>query len=228
LFAVAFVFSGLAAAASIGQEFEDSIYWLNKPAWNDYPDYAGNISIEYSATDLIEKRETREVCTSYSNTTSENGTQVETCDNYENETVAGEKVPIFNITGNSKLYLGDGHVRTNLTIGLNELSANTLKESTILMSEDKYISWFNGNYYYNESNITSSDLDELQGKLRSMSARGGNTNLLATRINGLEVESLDPFRASADTTMVFRFNDFRYGSFVLSELIRVEVNSGIA
>jgi len=228
VFTVAFVFSGLAAAASVGQEFEDSIYWLNKPAWNDYPNYAENISIEYSATDLIEKRETREVCTSYSNTILENGTQVETCDSYENETVAGENVPIFNITGNSNVYLGDGHVRTNLTIGLNELSTNTLKETTLLMSEDEYITWFNQNYYYNGSDITSSDVDKLQGQVRDMSARGDNTNLQASRINSLEIDSVDPFRASADTTMVFRFNDFRSGSIILSDLIEVRVESSIA
>jgi len=228
LFAVVFIISPVMAADNVGQEFEDSIYWLSKPAWEDRPSYAEDITIQYSATNLIQKRETREVCTSYINTTLVNGTKVETCDSYENETFTGENMPIFNITGDSNAYLGDGHVRTNLTIRLNELSTNTLKETTSLMSEDEYINWFNQNYYYNGSNITSSDVDKLQQKVRDMSARGENTNLQASRINSLEIHSLDPFRASANTTMVFRFNDFRSGSIILSDLIEVKVESNIA
>jgi hypothetical protein len=218
----------VAADDSVGESLEEALYWLEKPAWDDRPSYAENIELEYSATDLIQKRETRQVCTGYNNTTLDNGTTVQECDSYENQSFAGENAPIFNITGNNNSYLGDGHVRTNLTIGTNELSTQTLKQTTFLMNRSKYVDWFNQRYYYNSSNITSEEVDELENKLQSMSAYGSNTNLKATQVNSLEITSLDPFKASADTTMVFRFNDFKTGSFVLSDLIRVWVKSDIA
>ena len=217
--------SGLAASDSVSDDFQDAMYWLEKPAWNDLPSYAEDSSIEYRATDLIQERVTRETCTEYNETNSTDG--IPECINYENETVPGSNAPIFNVESGNWSYLGNGNVRTNITIGLNELSTQTLKESTFLMDEDEYINWFNQRYYYNKSNITSSELDDLQDKLKSMSAYADNTNLKASQINSLEITSLSPFRASADMTMVFRFNDFRTGSFVLSDLYGVEVKSGL-
>jgi len=205
----------------------DSMEWLQKDAWSDRPSYAENISIQYSATDLIQERVTREVC-SGDNLINETSGQFYCNGTMENQTMPGGNAPIFDISGNSNAYLGNGHVRTNLTVGLNELSTQTLKETTFLMDESEYVNWFNQNYYYKGSNITGSEVDELQSKLTSMSAHGENTNLKATRFNSLEITSIYPFRASADTTMVFRFNDFRSGSFVLSDLVSVEVDSSIA
>jgi len=214
-------FAGSAVPAS--GDFQSEQYWLEKSAWEDRPSYAEEINVQYSPTDLIQKRETREVCASYTNTT--DGTI--TCEDYENETHAGSDIPVFNITSGRSKYLGNGYIRTNLEIEVNQLSTNILKESTFLMSESEYITWFNERYYYNGTNITGSELDNLQDKLSSISARGGNTNLLATRTNSFEIQSADPFEATANTTMVFRFEDFRSGSFVLSDLIRTEVNSGL-
>jgi hypothetical protein len=227
LLAAGFATAGAAATnGSVTDELTESMYWLQKPAWDDRPSYAENISIQYSPTDLIQKRETREVCTEYGNETNST-TGLRNCLSYENQTFAGESVPIFDIQSGENAYLGDGHVRTNLSIGLNELSTKTLKQTTLLLSESDYIDWFNERYYYNGRNITSSDVGALEDRLFSMSARGQNTNLLASRFNSLKVDSVSPFRASANTTMVFRFEDFRSGSFVLSDLMRVEVASGI-
>ena len=214
---------GAATNGSATDELRESMYWLQKPAWDDRPSYAENISIQYSPTDLIQKRETIEVCSSY--TTTANFSK---CESYENQSYAGQSVPIFDIESGSNSYLGDGHVRTNLSIGLNELSTKTLKQTTSLSSESEYIDWFNERYYYNGTNITSSDVETLENRLFSMSARGQNTNLLATRFNSLKVHSVSPFRATANSTMVFRFEDFKSGSFVLSDLMRVEVASNIA
>lgn len=76
---------GFAAAATEN-------YWLDKPEWTDRPSYAENFTIQYQATDLIQKREAREVCTKYNETSS----SIE-CLNYENQTVAGQGVSIFNM-----------------------------------------------------------------------------------------------------------------------------------
>jgi len=67
LLAVCFLFS-FVGAASVGEEFENAMYWLEKPAWNDLPSYAEDSSIQYSATDLIQEHVTRETCTEYNTT----------------------------------------------------------------------------------------------------------------------------------------------------------------
>lgn len=215
-----FLMVSFVGASSVGTEFENSMYWLQKPAWTDLPSYAEDTSIQYSATDLIQERVTREVCTDYNYTSME-------CLKLENKTMPGSNAPVLSVKSGNWSYLGNGNVRTNISIGLNELSTQTLKESTFLMNEQEYIKWFNQRYYYDGGNITSPDVDELQAGLKSMSVYGGKTNLRASRINSLEITSLSPFRASADVTMVLRFDDFRTGSFVLSDLYRVEVDSGL-
>lgn len=194
--------------------------WLDKDAWSDRPSYAEDISIEYSPTDRIEKRETVKRCVDYDNDSIE-------CNEYENVSKPTDSVFIFNFTSSNNEYLGDGDVRTNLVIGLNDLSLNTLMETTFLMSESEYIDWFNQNYYYEEGNITGADLDELQTDLKGMYADGSNTNIRASKVNSYSITSLQPFRAEADTTIVFRFNDFKTGSFKVSDLVNVEVTSSI-
>ena len=229
LICIGFAASGIAATnnTSVSEGFTDQMYWLEKPAWSDRPSYAEDITLQYRATDLIQERATRETCNG-EQLLNESSGRFYCNGSMINETVPGESVPVFEISGRNNSYLGNGHVRSNLTVGLNELSTETLKQTTFLLDRSEYIEWFNQHYYYNGSNITDSDVDQLEDKLLSMGAHGSNTRLKASQINSLEVTGLFPFRASADMTMVFRFNDFRSGKFVLSDLISVEVDSSIA
>lgn len=208
-----FLVAGIGSAAS-------QTDWLEKDAWNEKPNYAENISIDYKATDRIRERISKKTCTT-ENTTSENTTFC------KNESFKGQKVSIFKFDSSNNDYLGNGNVRTNLVIGLNDLSLNTLMETTFLMSESEYINWFNKNYYYENGNITSSKLDSLQQNIQNMYTDGSNTNIKAAKINSYTITSLYPFRAEANTTMVFKFNDFRSGSFKVSDLVTVEVSSSL-
>jgi hypothetical protein len=213
----------LAAAALLFLSAASGADWLDKPAWQDRPVYAQDLEISISPTDLIQERESREVCASYSNETLENGSTIETCDSYENETFAGANARVFNITGRDVVYLGDGYVRSEVTVGLNTLSQKTLEESTLVLTESEYVDWFNDNYLYDEGNITSAEVDELQGKVTDLSGRGENTVIVASRVNSIDLVS-----RSADMTLVFQFNDFRSGVLTVSDLFTVEVESSIA
>jgi len=197
--------------------------WLDKPAWQDRPVYVQDLDISISPKDLIQERESREVCSSYSNMTLDNGTTIQECDSYENEIFAGSNAGVFDITGRDVVYLGDGYVRSKVTVGLNTLSQKTLEESTLVLTESEYVDWFNDNYLYDEGNITSAGLDELQAKVMDLSGRGENTVIVASRVNSIDLVS-----QSADMTLVFRFNDFRSGVLTVSDLFTVEVESSIA
>lgn len=199
-------------------------YWIEKPVWQDLPVYAREINIEYSPTGLIQERITETECKEYVNQSTENGTTT-VCDSYRNYSIPGPPAPIFDIESGETSYLGNGHIRTDLSIGLNEISAQTLKENTFLMTEAEYINWFNQNYYYNGTDITGPDIDDLQERIERMSAEGGNTNILGSRLNSFEITSLSPFRAEAGVTSVFRLKNFRSGSFIISDIVKVKVQT---
>lgn len=196
--------------------------WLEKPVWQDRPGYAEDLSISIAPTDLIQEREYREVCIQYSNTTLDNGTTIQECDSYQNESYAGSIAGVYDITNRDVVYLGDGYVSSNVTVSLNRVSKNTLKESFYLMGEDTYLGWFNSNYFYNGGNMTVSDLDSLQESVQGLSPEGENTDIVASRVNTIDLDS-----GSADMTLIFRFNNFRSGVLTVSDLFNVEVESSI-
>ncbi len=201
--------------------------WLSEPEWNDRPAYVEDITLSYSATDLVTEKNTRQVCTSYTNTTTENGTVNRTCDSFGNEFYEAGKVEVLDFTAVNEEYLGNGVVRSNLSIGSTEIVLEVLKADTFLSSDPEFRSWFNERYYYGGGNITGSQVDELRSKVKS-AAVGDNSRVLAARVNGFSVDSLDPFTVSADVTAVIRFEDYRSSGFTVADLVSVEVESGAA
>lgn len=209
-------------------------YWLQKDAWSDTPSYAQDIDIGISPTNLIQKRNYREKCTSYTNTTSSNGSTITKCDNYVNESYSGSGKKIIDIVAGNSSYLGNGNVRTKITFSGNELSKRTLLAGSDLsylvygelFTKNDYVSWFNQRYYYNNSNITVSDLEVLKDKIKNISATGQKTSLKASRIR--DVSFSQQKGIVFDSTIVLHFNNFSSGTINLSNLLNIEVNSEIA
>ena len=210
----AMIFAGLSLGSSS---------MLDEAAWSERPDYVDEMDIDVSYEPVIEERMTREVCTSYSNNTLENGSTVQSCDNYGTEVYGGQNTYIFDVNDLSKEYLGNGNVRLSFTVERNSLTKELFKSQKNPRQEEKFINFFNNDYLFRDSGIDSTSYDSLLGFSETVSVTSLGDSLRGKR---LEDKNLMAVSNSRITTVV-KLQDFRSGGVKLNDAVTVEVESSI-
>jgi hypothetical protein len=197
---------------------------LDKSAWSDRPDYVENMDVSVSYEPVIEERSTRQVCTEYVNRTLENGTTVTECDSIGTEVYGGQNTYIFDVTDLGKEYLGNGKVRLSFTVERNELTKELFQSQKNPVQQSKFIDYFNSNYLFRDSMISSSSYDTFLDYTESVDVTSLGESL---RAKSLESKNLMSVSNSRITTVV-SLSDFRSGGVKLNDAVTVEVESSIA
>jgi len=215
-------FAMIFAGISLGSAEVQSM--LDESAWSERPDYVEEMDVSVSYEPVIEERRTRQVCTSYVNRTLENGSTVSECDSTGTEVYGGQNTYIFDVTNLKKEYLGNGNVRLSFTVERNDLTKELFKSSRNPRQESKFIDFFNDNYLFRDSGLTSSSYRSFLGFTEDVSVTSLGDSLQGKR---LESKNLMAVSNSRITTVV-KLRDFRDGGVRLNDAVTVEVESSIA
>ena len=223
------VFAGLSLGSAQSQNM------LDEPAWNDRPDYVETMDVSVSYEPVIEEREKRQVCTSYVNKTYSNGTEYRECDTTGTEVYGGQNTYIFDVTDLSKEYLGKGNVRLSFAVERNALTKELFlstrgsgngngKANGNNKKVEKFVDFFNNDYLFRDSRISSTSYDSLLGYTESVSVTSLGDSLRGKRLENKNLMSVSNSRI----TTVVSLSDFRSGGVKLNDAVTVEVESSIA
>lgn len=195
--------------------------WVGESAWNDRPEYAQDMNIQVNYRDVIEKAESRQVCDSYSNNTLENGTTVQTCDNYVTEYYGGENTYIFDLINKQSYYLGNGSVYLQFEIERNQLTKELFKSQKNPRQKSKFIDYFNNNFLFRDKFIDLSSYDTFLGFAEDV-----NVNSIGDSVKGKNLESKNLIAVSnSRVETVISLQDFKNGGVVINDALEVEVIS---
>lgn len=194
---------------------------LGGEAWNDVPNYFQDAEVDVRFSDVIEEKESYESCESFENSTYENGTNYTDCTSYTTEYRGGQNTYILGIENIDYFYIGNGNVHLEFDVVRNDLTKELFQSQKNPRQEEKFIDYFNDNYLFRDSNLSSSDYDTFLDYTEKVSVSSLGDSL---KEKSLESKNLMAQSNSRIETVV-ELEDFRNGGAVLNDAVTVEVIS---